>query len=134
MQTPNQQMENMAGNMIRMCVDMNSMARGTMEAALQSLTIMTKGCEEMCDTLSSMMQNSLEQSAKAGQAMAGAKSMREIMDMQSNLMKSGFENMMSEVSKITQISARTAQQASEPVANQVSSTMAKAMRSGSKAA
>ncbi len=126
MQATTEHMDKVANSLMQACNDMNKIARDTLSAALQSATVVTKGCEELCESMNTMTQNALSSGMKAGQAMMGAKTVRDLMDTHTNLMKNGFDSMMSEMSKITQISTRIAQQAAEPVANQVNAAISKA--------
>jgi len=96
-----------------------------MNAALQSATALAKGYDEMCESVNVIMQKSLENSAQASRALLNAKTVHDLMDTHSNLLKNGFENILAEVNNISQLSARIAQQAAEPVTNHVNATINK---------
>ena len=110
---------------MKVCNEMGMMTNEAMNAALESASVLTKGCNEMYQSFTTLMQNALTQSTEVGKAMMGARTMSDLMDTQSSLMKEGFEFAMNEASKFTQISARTAQQACAPVANHMQATMGK---------
>lgn len=128
MQTNTDQLNKITGSLLKACNDTNAMLHDYMSASLQSVTVMTKGCGDVFDSVNSLMQKSLEQSAEASRNLMGIKTMQDWMDMQSNLLKTGYDSMMEEMSKITQISARMTQQAAEPVTSQVSATICKFSR------
>jgi len=104
---------------------MNSMMHDTMNAALQSMSIMTKGCGDLCDSMSSLMQKSMEQSMKVSQTMMSGTSVGDLMNPQNNMMKSSFDNLMGEMTNISQLSTRIAQEAAEPMKKQMTETMSK---------
>lgn len=110
-------------NLVKVCSDMNIIMRDTMNASLQSFTILTKGYEEMCDTVSSLVQRSLENNAQASRALMGAKTPHDLMDTQSSLLKNGFDGAMIEMNRLMQMSSRLAQQAAEPVTQNMNSAI-----------
>lgn len=119
------QMDKMAESLIKACSDYNAMTHNAIQAGLQSATVLAKGCEEACDSMSALMQKSLENWAQANRIMANAKSIHDIMDMQANMMKGSFDGMLAEINKMTQLSSRVAQQASEPVAQHMNAAITK---------
>lgn len=125
MQNNNEQLEKMASSMLQSCTEMNTMMRDTVNATLQSVAIMTQGCSDLCDSVSSLMQKTMEQSLKVSQTLMSASSVNEMMDTQNNVIKNSFDNIMSEMNNISQLSSRIAQQATEPVTKQLNQTMSK---------
>jgi phasin family protein len=129
MQATTEQIEKVTDSLVQACSDMNVIVRDSWNAALQSASVVTKGCEEVCESVSSLVQKSLEQSTYASRALMSAKTMRDLMDTHSSLLKNGFDSVMEELNKISQISARIAQQATEPVTNNVNATINKISKS-----
>jgi len=125
MQVNQEQMEKLSNNMVQTCTEMNTLVRDTVNASLQSVEIMTKGCSDLCNSLSSLMQNSMEQSVKVSQSLMSMTSVNDLMNPQNNVLKSSFDNIMSEVNNISQLSTRIAQQAAEPVTKQMNENMSK---------
>jgi phasin family protein len=125
MQASIEQIDKITDSLMRACSDTNIMMRDAINAILQSSTILTKGCEEMCDSMSTLMQKSLENGALASRAIIKAKSVNDVMDVQSGLMKSGFDSIMAETNRITQLSSRIAQEAAEPVAQHMNAAITK---------
>ncbi len=120
-----EQLEKMTNTLLQSCTDMNTLMRDTVNATLQSVSIMTKGCSDLCDSVSSLIQKSMEQSLKVSQTLMSASSVNDLVDTQNSLLKSSFDNIMSEVNNISQLSTRIAQQAAEPVTKQLNATMTK---------
>ena len=119
------QIDKITDNLVKACSDVNSLMRDSMNAALQSATVLTKGYEDLCDSVYSLVQKSIDNSAQASRALTSAKTVHDLMDTHSNLLKNGFDSLLNEMGKISQLSARIAQQATEPVTNHVSATINK---------
>jgi phasin family protein len=128
MKSNNEQFENYASNLLQAATDMNSLMRDSINASLQSVSIITKGCGDLCDSCSSMVQKYLDQSVKISQTLLSSNSVNEFVDTQNSVIKNGFDSLVSDMSNITQLSQRIAQEAAEPVANQINSSIAKASK------
>ena len=115
-------------NLLQACADASAMTRNSLNAALQSATVLTKGAEEICDSCNSLTQNMLSHSISTGKAVMAARSMRDLMDLQTNLMKSGFDFMVAELTRMSEISARTAHKAVVPMADNINNTVVKLSR------
>lgn len=122
---PNQQIEQLSQGMMQACTDMGTMTRNSLNAALQSATVLTKGADEFCDSTTSLAQNLLTHSINTTKAVMSARSFRDLMDLQTNLMRSGFDVMMAELTRMSEISTRTAQKAMEPVTENISASVMK---------
>ena len=120
-----EQVEKMTSNLVQAATDMNTMVRDTVNATLQSVSIMTKGCSEMCDSLSSLVQKQIEQSIKISQSLTSTTNVNDLVNTQNSMLKSSFDSIMSDMNNISQLSTRIAQQAAEPVTKQVNATISK---------
>ncbi len=125
MQATNEQMEKMTSTLIQAASDMNTMMRDTMSATLQSVSIMTKGCGELCDSLSNLVQKNIDQSTKVTQSLSTMTSVNDLMSTQNTVLKDNFDSMMSDINNLSQISSRVAQQAAEPVTKHVNDSINK---------
>lgn len=97
-----------------------ALGKGNVEAMVQSSTIMAKGCEEISKNLWSWMQNSVEQSMVTGKQALAVKTLRELVDLQTNFARQVMDQSMNETTKITEISTRLTSQALEPINQRVS--------------
>jgi len=120
-----EQAEKITSNLVQAATDMNTMLRDTVNATLQSVSIMTKGCSELCDSLSTLIQKQIEQSVKVSQSMMGTTNVNDLVSTQNTMMKSSFDSIMSDMNNLSQLSTRIAQQAAEPVTKQVNATISK---------
>ncbi len=120
-----QNMQKVTQGMMKACEDINAACCESMTAAMQSNAAITKGCEELSRNFGSLMQEQIARAMSAGKTFMGAKSVQEFTAMQSEFMKDCFEQWMAGTGKMSEISARVAQQAIEPVAKQATMTMSK---------
>lgn len=125
MQGTNDQIEKMTTNYMSAMTEMNSMMRDTVNATLESISIMTKGCSDLCNSLSTLMQKQMEQSMKVSQSMMSTTNVNDLVNTQNSMMKSTFDSMMTDINNISQLSTRIAQQAAEPVTKQVNASLTK---------
>lgn len=118
-------MDHITDSMLKAYNEMGAMANDGMNAAMETANVLTTGCNEMFQSMATLIQNSLTQTTEAGRAMLNARTMRDLVDTQNSLIKEGFEAAIGEASKITQLSVRIAQQISEPMNNHMQATMCK---------
>jgi len=125
MQATNEQMEKMTSSYMQAATEMNGMLRDTVNATLESVSIMTKGCSDLCNSLSSLMQKQMEQSLKVSQSMMTPTNVNDMVNSQNNMMKTSFDSMMADMNNLSQLSTRIAQQAADPVTKQVNASLTK---------
>lgn len=123
MQSNNEQLEKLSNNFLQSATDFNALMLDTMQASLQSLSIMTQGCSDLCNSCSNLSQKYLELNVKNSQTMLASSSMNDIVDTQSTAIKSNFDSIVTDMSNITQLSTSIAQKAAEPVTNQLNKSI-----------
>lgn len=128
MQISTDQIDKLTDSLLKTSSDINIMVRDSMNASLQSITILTKGCEDLCDSVNALYQKSLENSAAAGRALLNVKNMHDLVDVQSTLVRGGFDSVMNEVNRMMQMSSRIAQECVEPVTQNMNATIVKFSR------
>jgi phasin family protein len=128
MQNSTDYIDKTTDSLMKMCSDMSVMVRDSMNAALQSVTVMTKGYEDIWDSVNTIVQKSLENNAQAGRALMSAKSPNDLMDMPSLMMKNSFDGIMAETNRLMQMSSRIAQEAVEPVTQNMNATITRLSR------
>ena len=125
MQATNEQIEKMTTGYMQAAGEMNTMMRDTVNAALESISIMTKGCSELCNSLSGLMQKQMEQNIKTSQTIMTTTNVNDLVSTQNTMMKTQIESMMCDINNMSQISSRIAQQAAEPVTKIMNTSMSK---------
>lgn len=114
-------------NLMQACEEINGMARAFGEATMQSATAMTKGWEEISRSANGILQESMARTMTASKSMMGMRDMRQVMQMQQDMMKDCMDCWMAGTGKMTEISARVSKEVVEPVAQQVSGSLTKIM-------
>ena len=125
MASPNETHTQVINSLLKACTDINDFARESVNVSVKAASVWTKGLTEMVESVGNLTQNALNHSQKVTQTFSGAKNLQDVVTANSNLLKEGFENFTSELSKITQVSARTAQQAAEPITNHLNTAISK---------
>jgi len=121
-----EQMEKVTQGLIQACDEMNATCRQSMDAVMESTSVLTRGCEELSRKFGNLMQESMERTLSAGKTMMSAKSIKEIADLHAEFMKDYFEQWMTGTGKLSEISARVSQKAIEPVARHAGTAISKA--------
>lgn len=128
-QATNEQLEKMTSSYVQTATEVNTMLRDTVNATLESVSIMTKGCSDLCNSLSNLIQKQMEQSMKVGQSMMSTTNVNDLVNNQNSIIKTNFDSMMSDINNISQMSSRIAQQAAEPVTKNLNSSLSKISKS-----
>lgn len=78
----------------------NALGKDNMEAVVAFSTTYAKGIEAINAELAAFAKKSLEDSVTATKALMGAKTVKELVDLQSDFAKTSFDEMMSKSSKL----------------------------------
>jgi phasin family protein len=100
--------------------DATAIGRGNVEAMVQCSTIMAKGCEEISKNLWNWMQSTVEHGMATSKQALAVKTLRELVDLQTNFVKEMMDKSLNETTRITAISTRVTSQAIEPINQRVS--------------
>lgn len=103
----------------------NSLGKDNIEAVVAFSTTYAKGIEAINAELMAFAKKSIEDSVSATKALMGAKTVKELVDLQSDFAKTSFDELMSKTSKLGEMYAKVAQQAFEPINARVTETMEK---------
>ena len=125
MQYSNEQMDKISCCVVQAATEMNTMLRDAVNASLQSVSIMTKGCGDLFDSLSSLSQKQIDQCVRISQTLTSTTNVNDLVSTQNDLIKNNFDSMMSDITNLSQLSSRIAQQAAEPVTKHVNDSITK---------
>ena len=81
--------------------EMNTLGKKNIEAAVESVTAATRGAEALSAQALAFSKKSWEDGVNAAQALASAKSMQEVIELQTAFAKSVMEAYLSEVTKMS---------------------------------
>lgn len=107
----------------KQATDMN---RETVEAFIKSTGIFTKGCEDMMRVAMSLVQDVSDKNSRLVQEAMGVKTLNEWTEVQNKILHSGFEELMSGATKLSEMSVKTLTDAVEPINSQVTKSVQKA--------
>ena len=120
-----EQMEKSGTQLFHGYEDMAQLNKENMEAAVKSSQILAKAAEQMGKAIAGFTQSSLELSAQAGQAMLGAKTLRDFVELQSEYAKNSFDHVVAGTAKISDMAVKVANEAIEPISQRVNEAVEK---------
>lgn len=105
--------------------DMAAVGKQTLDAYVKSGTVFAKGFELFSKEVLAFTQLSFESSTLAAQALINAKSLQEVVDLQTEYSRKSFDTVVEESGKLTEISMGVANKAMEPIKVQVDQNVEK---------
>lgn len=123
-----EQFEKATQTMMQMCDDMNAFARASIDANLKSITAAAKGWDESSQSTTSMLRENMARLMNAGKNIGEVRSPRDFVTMQQEFMKDCMDLWMAGATKLSEISARTAKDVVEPVAQHTNDAISRIMQ------
>ena len=105
--------------------DMLQFGRENVEAVVKAGSIVAKGVQDLSHQWIVLAQASIDEQVAVGKALIGAKSIKEVVDLSSTVAKSGFDKLLAEGSKLSQVSSKLAEEALTPLTGRVSAAVEK---------
>jgi len=96
-----------------------SFGQGNMEAVVKSGQIWAAGVQDLSKSFAATAQAQLDSTVAAWKALAGVKSLKDVMELQTSLARTSVESAMNETGKITDASIKLAEQAIAPITARV---------------
>lgn len=125
MQTASQQFEKANRDFMSRMEEAATLNRNNVEACLKAANIIASGMKDLGQAVSATMQSSMENTMATSKAMMGVKTMRDLLELQSEYLKGIMDSMMSETTKISEIAVRCTSEAAEPISECVSDMVVK---------
>ncbi len=82
--------------------EVNTLSKGNVEAVVESLTAATKGAETVGAQTMAFAKKNWDEYVTAGKTLSGAKSIQEVIELQSKFAKSSMEAYVSEMNLLTE--------------------------------
>ena len=95
--------------------EMNTLGKKNIEAAVESVTAATRGAEAISAQALAYSKKSWEDGVSAAQALASAKSVQEVIELQTAFAKSAMEAYLSEVTKMTDTMSASVKDSFKPI-------------------
>ena len=99
--------------------EMNAHSKKNLEAMMASMTAATKGAETVGARAIAFSKKSVEDQIAASKALAGAKSVQEVVELQTAFAKTAFEAMVAEVNEIAGAVSGSVKEAMTPINERV---------------
>lgn len=99
--------------------DIGAFGKENIEAVVASSTAAAKGFEALNTEMVNLSKKAYEANVEAMKAMTSAKTPKEFFEIQNNLFKTGFQDMIAESSRLGEISKKIATEAFEPITSRV---------------
>ena len=96
-----------------------SFSQGNIEAVMKSGQIWAAGFQDLSKSFAATAQAQLDHTVSTWKALAGVKSIKEAIDLQSNLARSSMETVVAETGKLTDASMKLAEQTFAPITARV---------------
>lgn len=100
-------------------------SKENVDAVVRSSAIFAKGFETISTRWFELAKAQFEENVAASKAMLGCKSVKEVFDLQGNLVRSSLDKVVSESAALTELSAKVANEAIAPITSSVTSTFEK---------
>lgn len=120
-----EQVDKMGKQVFQAYGDVAAYNKENVEAVVQSGTVFAKGLETLSKAVMAYTQAQYEQGVTVAKAMMGVKTMRELVDLQSEYARTSFDAMVAEATKVSEISVKVANEAIEPLSARVNATVEK---------
>ena len=98
------------------------------DAYVKAGNVMTKGMEDLGKTLFAFAQSQAESNVSAAKAMMTAKTLNDVVEIQSDLARSQFDAFVAESTKVSEMSLKVANETVEPIQAQFTVVVEKMMK------
>lgn len=102
--------------------------KDNVDAVMKSGAIVAKGYEAIGQEVMAFAKASIEANVATAQALFGAKTLREAVDLQTEFTRKAFDNMMAESAKLGEMSVKLANDAAQPLQARVNVTVETMMK------
>ena len=108
--------------------DFAALSQKNVEALVKASNVWAKGAETIGKAYFNLAQVTAEAGVEAAQAMFAAKTIKDVVDVQTGYTKSSIDTLVSEGKKINDMTVKTANEAFEPIQTQVNEAIEKLMK------
>jgi len=120
-----QKVDKMSKQAFQAYEDFAGFQKDNVDAIVSASNIMAKGFESVSKEMMAFTQAQMEQGVAITKAMLGVKTMRELVDMQSEYTRTTFDTMIAEATKLSEMSVKVANEAMEPISARINATIEK---------
>lgn len=99
--------------------------KDNVEAAIRSSQVIAKAAEELGKAIYGFTQSSMELGVQAGQAALNVKTLKDLVDVQSEYARNSMDHLISGTSKISDMAVKIANEVMEPISQRVNEAVEK---------
>ena len=93
---------------------LDDLTKNNMDATMKSLSVVSKGVQELAAGAADYSKKSLEQGTVALEMMLGARSLEKAMEIQSDYIKTAYESLIAESNRVSELCADVAKEVFKP--------------------
>ncbi|MDX2103993.1 MAG: phasin family protein [Alphaproteobacteria bacterium] len=108
--------------------ELHVFGKDNVEALFRASSIAVKGAEEISRAVVAFAQAQIESQVSATKAILGCTSLRQVVDVQTDLAKTSFDKVVAEGSKFSELATKVANEAMEPIQARVNVAVEKFMK------
>ncbi len=118
-----EQVEQTSSAMFKSYDETNALNKANVDAMVRSNAALAKGLESLGNELMSFAQSSIEANIATAKALFGAKTLREVADLQTDFARSSFDKALAESAKIGEMSVKVTNEALQPLQTRTNATV-----------
>ena len=108
--------------------DYASLGKANYDAYLSAMNTWSKGFEAISKELYAFSQESVEASVETGKTAMGCKTVNDLMELQNDVTKKTYDKAVGEITKISEMSVKTVNEAAKPIQKSMTETFEKMSR------
>jgi len=102
-----------------------SLGKANYDAYVTAMNVWSKGFEAIGKELYAFSQNTVETSVELGKSAMSCKSVSDLLELQNDLTKKSYDTTLQELTKISELSVKTASEAMKPIQDSLTGTFEK---------
>ncbi|PWC32658.1 TIGR01841 family phasin [Azospirillum sp. TSO35-2] len=118
-----EQFEKATTQILKSYEDLQAAGKANVEALVASSTIAAKGAEDLSREVVAYSQSALDKSITTGKALLTAKSLQEVVELQNAFLKSSFDSLVAETTRIQELTTKVTNEALAPLNARVTATV-----------
>lgn len=100
--------------------EMNSVSKQAFDAWMESATVASRGVEALNGHVLAYAKKSMEDGVAAAKSLSGAKSLKDVVDIQTSYAKSSFDAYVKEMTKLSEFAQSVSKDAMKPLSERAS--------------
>lgn len=103
-------------------------SKENLDAVVKSGSILSKGLQDISKTVIGLTQEAIEENVAATKALFAAKTLKELVDLQSSLAKTSFDKAVAEGTRVSELTVKLIEEAFAPITDRINATVEKLVK------